>query len=170
MKPSIAFVMRSLSAVWCLTQATVVTSTSFAQQPALASAEAPPLTIDEIRVQLFFEDSGKLGDDLVRTKPTLWNTIIGEGDAGGAASSFLISVAISGKLKSGDQVVVMVTNDVTKKAIAIRRFSKLALSTDRGGQVIKPILIENQVCNPIRITARTKASQKTVLIPFECGE
>jgi hypothetical protein len=45
-------------------------------------AGAQALKVDDIKVQLFYELSGTLSDDLTKQKKlSLWNTLIGEGDA-----------------------------------------------------------------------------------------
>ena len=136
----------------------------------VVSAAAQSLRVEQIRVQLFLEHSGKLSDDLIRTKPTLWNTLAGEGEAGEPASSFLISIVVTGKESRNDAVVVRVTNSKSKKTLVSRRFTSLAWREDDRSQAVKAIFVEDRLCAPIRIVARTRSSQKIVDVPFECGE
>ena len=48
----------------------------------VASASAQPVSVENIRVQLFYERNGELSEDITKVKDIiLWNTIIGEGYA-----------------------------------------------------------------------------------------
>jgi hypothetical protein len=135
-------------------------------------AGAQALKVGDIKVQLFYELSGTLSDDLTKQKNlSLWNTLIGEGDAKEPASSFLVSVVILGKPDSYDKqrAVSVVVTDKTKKSVVMQRqFSGLAF--DRSGRVVKALFVENRTCASIEITARSGDSVRTEALPFECGE
>jgi hypothetical protein len=136
------------------------------------SAGAQTVHVEDIRVQLFYENSGVLSEALTKIKDlTLWNTIIGEGSAKGPATSFLISVVLRGKPASfvkAERVVVTVFDESKKAKIVQRRFD--SFSFDDEGRVIKPVFVEDNTCTPIRITARSKGDTKTITMPFKCGE
>ena len=62
------------------------------------TAAAQTAAIEDIRVQLFYEYSGTLSDDLTKRKDlVLRNTMTGGGDAKEPANSFLVSVAVKGQ-------------------------------------------------------------------------
>ncbi len=136
-----------------------------------APATAQALKIEDIRVQLFYERSGTLSPDLTKQKDlSLHNTMLGEGAAKEPANSFLVAVVISGQPSSFDKskVDVTVINTKTRKKIAGMTFGNLLF--DDQGKIVKPLMVDNQVCVPVRITAKSGASEKTAEIPFQCGE
>ncbi len=72
-------------------------------------ANAGGLKVEDILVQLFYENSGTLSEDVTKMKTVrLWNTIIGEGHAREPANSFLVSVVLSGKAGSFDHTEKLV--------------------------------------------------------------
>jgi hypothetical protein len=135
-------------------------------------ANAQTAQIEDIRVQLFYERSGTLSEDLTKLKKvSLWNTIIGEGDAKEPANSFLVSVEVRGKPESfnkGESIAVTVFDKAKKSMVMQRRFDGLLFGKD--GRLVKPVFVENRTCAPLEITARGKSSVKTVTLPFACGE
>jgi hypothetical protein len=135
-------------------------------------ASAQTAEIEDIRVQLFYERSGTLSEDLTKLKKvSLWNTIIGEGDAKEPANSFLVSVEIRGKPESfskRESIAVTVFDKAKKSMVMQRRFDGLLFGKD--GLLVKPVFVENRTCAPIEITARSKSGVKTVTVPFACGE
>jgi hypothetical protein len=138
----------------------------------LQPSSAQTVEVADIRVQLFYEDSGQLSaDDLTKRKDlALWNTIIGAGDAGGPARSFLVSIVLRSTPSSflKREAVVTVTDDKKKTKVMERHFRGLLFGKD--GQLVKPILVENQTCSPTTIRAVIGARTKSVTLPFECGE
>ena len=61
------------------------------------TSAAPEYRISDLRAQLFFSERGTFSDDLLKRKDlSLWNTIIGAGDAGGPSSATLLIVEVSG--------------------------------------------------------------------------
>jgi hypothetical protein len=135
-------------------------------------ANAQTAQIEDIRVQLFYERSGTLSEDLTKLKKlSLWNTVIGEGDAKEPANSFLVSVDIRGKPDSfvkQESIAVTVFDKAKKTMVMQRRFDGLLFGKD--GRLVKPVFVENRTCAPIEITARGKSGAKTVTVPFACGE
>jgi hypothetical protein len=137
----------------------------------LAAAAAQTVQVEHIRVQLFYENSGQLSDDLTKKKDlALWNTIIGEGDSGGPATAFLASVVLKSKPSSlvKREVVVTIMDDKKKAKVMERRFGGLSFGKD--GLLVKPVLVENRTCSPTNISVSTGTSTKSVALPFECGE
>src|SRR5919202_6847730 len=61
-------------------------------------APPPPYKITGIKAMLFFEQKGTFSDDILsRPNIALWNTVIGEGDAGIPSNSTLVLVEVSGE-------------------------------------------------------------------------
>src|SRR6266481_247918 len=137
----------------------------------LSVAAAQTVHIEDIRVQLFYENTGLLSDDFTKKKNLdLWNTTIGEGGSGGPARSFLASIVLRSKPNSflKQEVVVTVMDDRKKVKLMERRFNGLLF--DKEGQLVKPVFVENRTCSPTTISAGINKSTKQVALPFECGE
>jgi hypothetical protein len=136
-------------------------------------AAAQNATIEDIRVQLFYEYSGALSDDLTKRKDlALWNTMIGAGDAKQPANSFLVSVAVKGQPETFDKaaaLTVSVTEDKRKRKVAEKAFSGILFGPE--GKIVKAIFVMDTVCVPLTVTAKLKSgASKTVSLPFKCGE
>lgn len=131
--------------------------------------------ISDIRAQLFFEETGALSDDLFsRPELSLFNTIIGEGSAGGASSSTLVTVEVSGRnVKVGSvKVEVIATGD--KNKLLGKTLISLALY-DSKTKFYAPLWIYDTGCEKVKISARLigrgiKPSLTKATIPFLCGE
>ena len=121
---------------------------------------------------MFYEDKGTLSFDLTKKPDTaLWNTMIGEGGAGGIANSFLVSVVLRSKPESfveNGNVLVRIVDGNKKKTIVERQFG--SLSFGKEGILYKPIFVDDRVCEPITIVVQTKTETKSARLPFACGE
>jgi hypothetical protein len=134
--------------------------------PSAQSADAAQ--VEAIRVQLFRERSGTFSHDVIETGEGFWNVIINEDPS----DSFLITVVVRGKPDTYDKtafVTISVFDDKTGKKLAERR-NPGGLLFPADGRRIKPFMVHDQNCTPIRITARSNAGAKTVKVPFRCGE
>lgn len=136
-------------------------------------ALAQNATVESIGVQLFYESNGTLSDDLAKRKElNLWNTMIGEGDAGQPANSFLVTVAVKGAPETFDKaaaLTVTATGDKRKNKVAEKVFKGVLFGSE--GRVFKAVFVHDWVCAPLTITAKLKSgSSKTFNLPFRCGE
>lgn len=138
-----------------------------------AQTEKPK--ISAIRAQLFYEASGTFSDDLFSQKDlSLWNTIIGEGSSGGASSSTLVTVAVSGENVPVGSTKVEITATNSKNKLIVKKLVHVALY-DEKTTFYAPIWLYDTGCEPIKISARLigKGANATVVkktIPFACGE
>ena len=139
------------------------------------TAAAQTTTVEDVRVHLFYERSGKLSEDITkRQEIALLNTTIGGGDVEEPADSFLVAAVLHGKPKGFDgatSLTITVTTDNKRKMkIAERTFSGGILFGPEG-QVVKAMMVHNRVCLPLVVTAKLKSgSSKTFNLPFRCGE
>lgn len=143
----------------------------------LSMASGPAMAGDpeivSIQAKLFYEHTGTLSDDLIATKPSLWNTIIGEGDAKEPANSFLVIVEVKGDPDSfADHTLrltaVLADGDNSGKTVAEQTFNGLLISPE--GRTVKAMMVDNAVCSTININATLGKATKTETIPFACGE
>jgi hypothetical protein len=139
-----------------------------------AGASAAP-SITAVRAQLFYDGTGKLSDDVLTMKDlSLWNTIIGEGSAGGASNATLITVEVSGRNVEVGAVAVEIVATGKKRRVLGRTRMEVALY-DAKTKFHAPLMLTNTGCEEITITARLvgKGAPKTPatrVIPFQCGE
>jgi hypothetical protein len=127
-----------------------------------------PAQIEDIRVQLFREASGTFSEDVIATGEGFWNVIIAEDPS----DAFLVTVVVRGKPEDNDPkafVVISVFDDKTGKKLVEKSY-RGGLLFRADGRRIKPFMVYEQNCTPIRITARSNAGAKTVRVPFRCGE
>jgi hypothetical protein len=138
-------------------------------------AAAQNAAIEDIRVQLFYEYTGALSDDLTKRKDlSLFNTMIGEGEAKQPANSFLVAVSVKGQPDTFDKAaaltVTVTTDDKRKSKVAEKAFGSGILFGPEG-RVVKAIFVTDRVCVPLTVTARLKSgSSKTFNLPFKCAE
>jgi len=157
------------TAVYALTIAVVSAVSSF---PAHAQ-----VAIDEIRAQLFLERSGKLSENLVGAKKALFNTVIGEGDAGEPADAILITLAFTGakNSKSSDKIardlasITVKQQAKTGEKILLRRVYGGFLFGETG-RIHKAFLLDNATCAPLEIEVKVGRSRKEAKLDFACGE
>jgi hypothetical protein len=135
-------------------------------------AAAQAVRVDEIRAHLFYNRSGTLSDDILKTKPALFNITVGAGDGlKETAESVLIVIALKGPPSGFDQsetITVTITDEKAKKKVVERKFNGFLF--DDKGRLVKPIFLENKVCAPLRVVAKGRGGEKAVTIPFMCGE
>jgi hypothetical protein len=141
---------------------------------AQAAGPAAP-KIGAIRAQLFYEETGKFSKDILSDKDlSLWNTIIGEGGAGGASNFTLVTVEVQGKdVPVGAVKIQVVARDSTRKIIALN--TAVVTLYDAKTSFNAPLFLYNTGCDEIEISASllgkgiSKNAVKTK-IPFACGE
>jgi hypothetical protein len=139
---------------------------ALASTPALA---ANP-TIQKIEAKLFYSETATLSDNVAEgSGVNLWNTIIGEGDAGGAASDVLVIVTVGAE--PGAFVDTPLYIEITGsdgKSVASRKIEGLLIGSN--GLVSKAVLLDDSTCNALTVKAAIGKSEKSTAVPFACGE
>lgn len=140
---------------------------------AVAPASAQSATIAGIKAQLFYEETGEFSQDITDGKVTLWNTIIGEGGAGGPSSQTLVTVEVRRNGVDASDVKLDLRAAYGRKTLA-RQIYAVALY-DEKTVFYAPLLLQNTGCREITLTARLTGKNadpavKTAVIPFDCGE
>ena len=142
---------------------------------AYRSAATPPYKITAMKAMLFYNGTGPFSRDILNPPMTLWNTIIGEGEAGAPSEATLVLVEVSGKssedVKSPPRKVEFTATLDGK--VMVKRATDIGLFSD-GGKFYAPFWLYDTGCGKVKITARilgqTQPSSMTKTIPFECGE
>jgi hypothetical protein len=148
--------------------------------PAAAQGTAPAsaaVAVEDVKVQLFLERSGKLSDNIVGSKKAFHNTIIGEGDAGEPAESVLVTLVITGpkNARSSDKIArdlasVTVTQQSRQGPKVLLRRAYGGFLFGEQGRVHKAFFVDNATCAPLEIDVKLGRSRKTAKVDFTCGE
>ncbi|HLL31087.1 MAG TPA: hypothetical protein VK403_08835 [Allosphingosinicella sp.] len=134
-----------------------------------SAASAP--SVGTIRMQLFYEDSGRLSRDIAPPADfTGWNTIIGEGSAEEAANDLLVLVEVRGAAGENiAQPLSVVARGGKGKVIGQRRFTSLL--TSGKGRTWKALWLTDVGCaGRIEVTATIGRSTRKSAIDLDCGE
>jgi hypothetical protein len=164
---------RSIGALSALALLTLTAPSS--APPALANAapakRASP-TIDHIGVQLFYGYSGTLSADISPPAEFVgWNSIIGEGDAGGeAVDDLLVTVHLRGKTESNIFAPVSITATNGEGKIVGKRIAEPTLANEKGQAAVALFLHNIGCAGALKITVRMGASLKSETINLDCGE
>ncbi|MGL4727235.1 MAG: hypothetical protein ACRCWO_00625 [Bosea sp. (in: a-proteobacteria)] len=144
---------------------------------AVATPANAQVAVEDIRIQLFLERSGKLSDNIVGAKKNFHNTVIGEGDAGEPAESVLVTLLITGpkNAKSSDKIArdlasVTVTQQSKQgpKVLLRRAYGGFLFGED--GKAHKAFMLDNATCAPLEVDVKLGRSRKTAKVDFKCGE
>jgi hypothetical protein len=150
-------------------------ASNFKAMTARKVAAVPPYKITAIKAMLFYNGTGTFSRDILSPPMTLWNTIIGEGEAGAPSEATMVLVEISGKTNddpNGATRKVELTATIDGKVV-VKRATDIGLFSDQG-KFYAPFWVYDTGCGKLRLTARilgqTQASSMTKSITFGCGE
>ena len=137
-------------------------------------AQDPPPYRLSLRAMLFYNDRGTFGPDLIAHPVALWNTIIGEGQSGGASNATLVVAVVSGEAGSyvpERKVALTVTGG--GRTLVQRTVETSVLN--RQGRSYVGFWVYDTGCGRLRLSARIVGQTParapvTATIPFECGE
>ncbi len=131
---------------------------------------APAPRVGAFRMQLFYENSGRLSKDISPpVEFTGWNTIIGEGSAEEAASDLLVSVEVRGPPGELIEQPLTLVVRAKGKVLAQRRFDSLL--TNVQGRTWKALWLNDVGCaGRIEVTATIGKSMRKSALSLDCGE
>lgn len=122
-------------------------------------------------VRLWYEETGRLSDNVAPPKQvTLWNTIVGEGDAEEHADNalFTIDVRSDGEQNIGLPLLLTAT-DAKGKVLGRRTVGNLL--TSEAGNVTAALWVNDIGCaGTVVFAAQLGAAKRTVSLNFDCGE
>lgn len=152
----------------------VIAGLVFSQTLLSAGQVAPrfPSKIKAVTAKLYYLKSGTFSDDIL-DKPdlALWNTIIGEGDSGGASEATLVEVEVDGD-GAGNVIHherLTITVQEKGKPPIVRHTRPLLF--EENGKHFEAVWLYDSGCLPVTISAQL--DQQPPLkkkIDFECGE
>lgn len=139
-----------------------------------ASAAEPKPVLGKIVAKLYFNEQGDWSPDLLAksTSWTGWNTIIGEGDSGGASQDLMVEVGLSAPGAEDavtTEIPVTITAMAGKKLLG-RRVSKFTLIPHQGSSRLALFLTDATCAGRIDITATFGKQVKKARLNMDCGE
>lgn len=140
-----------------------------------AGTPAPTFQIAGVHAFLYFHRSGTFDDrDLTGGKVALWNTIIGEGEAGEPATAMLVKVEVSGPNFASQDGKVVVVAKAGRKTLARQTFALADYFDEHGPRITLPMLVTGVGCDEVTVTATLSGKGKrgagSAVVPFACGE
>ena len=153
-------------------------ATLLAALPLLAAAapaqERPPAPYRvSLRAMLFYSDKGTFSPDLIAHPVDLWNTVAGEGRAGGASNETMVVAVVSGEAGTyvPERRVELV---VTSNGREVFRRAEETSIINRDGKSYVAFWLYGTGCRRLRLSARilgqAPSTPVTATIPFACGE
>lgn len=143
----------------------------------LATPALAQVAIEDVRIQLFLERSGKLSENIVGSKKRFHNSVIGEGDAGEPAESVLVTLVVTGPKNavSSDKIArdlasVTVTQSSRQGPRVLLRRAYGGFRFGETGRIHKAFYLDNATCAPLEVDVKLARSRKTVKVDFTCGE
>ena len=125
-----------------------------------------------IHAKLYYPESASFSRDiLAEPRFSLWNAIIGEGDAEAPSNATLVTVELRGDPGSyGDRATVRL-RAVARGRVLVNRATELGRFGTNGRQAVG-FWIYDTGCDAIDLTATLSTRPDTLRarIPFECGE
>jgi hypothetical protein len=129
--------------------------------------------LDSVRVQLLYQSSGTLSEDLTRAPGfALWNTVIGGGDANEPADDILVGAVLKSATQENNTGKLVLT--VFKGEGRARKL--LASHTFNGGlmehgRLVQSMLLHDVTCDgPITVAATYGRQHTSSNVNFRCGE
>ena len=139
---------------------------------ALAAAQPAAGTLGDIRMHLFYQETGRLSPDISPPATfTGWNTGIGEGDAEEAADDLVVVVEVRA---DGHQFIetplrVVARGGEGNRVLAERRWDSVL--TSEAGRAYLPLYLRDVGCaGEIRVTATFGSANRSETLTLDCGE
>jgi len=138
--------------------------------PVAVFAVDMPLRVHAVEAHLYLQNSGALSR-VIGPEMALWNTIIGEGDAGEPSTSTLVDVIVEGapgSFSARSEVKLVVSNSRTGKVKY--RFTSHVGVLSRSGVSHIPFWLKETGCEPLKLVATVGNTKAETDVSFACGE
>jgi hypothetical protein len=139
------------------------------------SQKTPGYKIGGLRAKLFFYQTGDFSENIIDNKKyqSLWNTIIGEGDAGAPSKALLILTEINGTPGSYEPTRKVHLTATEGQKIILNRNDEIGILSEKGKYFAGFWLYDTGV-NPVKLTVEIigQADQPKLskTINFQGGE
>jgi hypothetical protein len=142
-----------------------------------AAAAAPPAAarpnpdLGPVRLQFWYEETGRLSRPVDPARFAVWNSIIGEGDAEEIANDLFVTVEVltGGEEANVDVPLVLEARNGKGRVIATRTVKTVL--TSGQGRAVKGLWLYDVGCaGPLTVTARLGKIRRETKIKMVCGE
>ncbi len=145
-----------------------------AQPAAAQGAFTGPITVRDLKIQLFFEKTAKFSENVADAPKPFVNAHRGEGLAEPASGLFVTFEVVGPKNgQSNDKIAShMAQINVTRKYKSGPRLEQRVFGGFRfndQGVAYKAFMVDAATCAPIEIEARLGRSRKVAKVEFECN-
>ena len=136
---------------------------------AALSEAADAAAVGGIRAQLYYEETGRLSENIAGTDFAAFNVIIGEGSAEEQANDLLVAVEI---VELGDDAPTPLRISVrNERGRILARRTVAGPFYSESGRLWKAVWLQDVGCaGPLTITATLGRSTRTETIRLVCGE
>lgn len=139
---------------------------------ALGAAQPAAGTLGDIRMHLFYQETGRLSPDISPPASFVgWNVAIGEGDAEEAANDLLVVVEVraNGQQFVETPVRVVARGSEGNRALGERRWDSVL--TSDAGRAYLPFYLRDVGCaGEITVTVTFGSTSRSERLALECGE
>jgi hypothetical protein len=139
---------------------------------ALLAAQPAAATLGDIRMHLFYQETGRLSPDISPPNDfTGWNTVIGEGSAEEAADDLLVvaEVRTTGEQNVETPLRIVARGGPGNRVLAQRSWTGLLTSTQ--GRAYLPLYVPGASCaGEIRVTVTLGRATRSETLTLACGE
>ena len=139
---------------------------------ALAGSQPAAATLGDIRMHLFYQETGRLSPDISPPASfTGWNTGIGEGDAEEAANDLVVVIEVR---SNGEEFIetplrVVARGGEGNRVLGERRWETML--TSNAGRAYLPLYLRDVGCaGEIRVTVTFGSANRSETLSLECGE
>ena len=160
--------MRSAFLAFALTAGLMLGSSAALAQEA---DDATGLTIGAIEARLWYEETGRLSENVIGGDFRLWNTIIGEGDAEEPASNMLVTVQIVSA--EGERLVAipLVLEMIDEDGAVLERRETDGLYISTAGQTVEAFWLQDRTgAGQVQFRATMGDQTRSVAVNFSGGE
>ena len=146
---------------------TILAAAAAATQP----APAPAVTLGDIRMHLFYQETGRLSPDISPPASDFagFNVIIGGGGAEEAANDLVVVVELRTQGEQSIQRPLTITARAGRRLLGQRRIDSM-LTSDQG-RVYLPLWLKDVGCaGPIRVEVSFGRERRSETLALNCGE
>lgn len=132
---------------------------------------AQTVSLDKLQVRLWYQETGRLSDNIAPPAVvSLWNTILGEGDAEEIANSVIFTAQIrTNGEQNVDQTLTLSATDSSGTVLAQSMFANIL--TSQTGVAVVPLWVGEVGCaGTVLFSAQIGSDSRSVSIDFPCGE
>lgn len=134
-------------------------------------AEAAGAYLANPSVRLWYEETGRLSDNIAPPRTfTLWNTIIGEGDAEEHANDalFTIDVKSDGEQNLAQPLTLSVTD--SRGRVLAKRIVTSMLTSETGNVTLALWVRDVGCAGTVDFVAQMGTAKRSAKLSFDCGE